>query len=163
MASEPPSSGKPAVVTYAVDAATDAAIGEHLRRCDALFNPRLSERLDVAQYAAKIRAKAVTFEAWSGDELVGLLAAYLNEPRAMEGFVTNVSVEAGFQGSGIGDTLMHNCIRLARDRGFREIGLEVHTSNERAVALYRRHAFEVSGTRGEFLRMTLSLGRTGAS
>ena len=163
MASGPPSSGEPAAVRYAVDAASDAAIEAHLRRCDADFVPRLSERLDIEGYAAKIRAKAATFEAWSGDDLVGLVAAYLNDPGGEEGFVTSVSVEARFQGTGIGDALMHNCIRLARDRGLRRIGLEVHASNARAVVLYRRHGFEASGTKGEFLRMTLGLGRAGAT
>ena len=148
---------------YAVDAATVAAIGAHLRRCDADFVPRLSERLDVAQYAARIRAKAATFEAWSGDVLVGLVAAYLNDPGGEAGFVTSVSVEAQFQGTGIADALMHNCVRLAQERGFRRVELEVHDSNERAIALYRRHRFEVSGTKGEFLRMTLDLGRAGAT
>jgi ribosomal-protein-alanine N-acetyltransferase len=162
MVSGPPSSGERATVRYTVDAATDAAIGAHLRRCDADFVPRLSERLDVVRYAAKIREKASTFEAWSGDELVGLVAAYLNDPAGEEGFVTSVSVEARFQGSGIGDALMHNCIRRAQDRGFGRIGLEVHASSKRAVALYRRHGFEASGTKGEFLKMTLSLGRAGA-
>lgn len=157
MASGPRSSGERAAVRYAVDVATEAAIGAHLRRCDADFVPRLTERLDVVHYAAKIRAKAATFEAWSGEDLVGLVAAYLNEPGGEEGFVTSVSVEARFQGSGIGDALVHNCIGLARDQGFKCIGLEVHASNKRAVALYRRHGFEASGTKGEFLRMTLSL------
>lgn len=163
MASGPPSSGEPAAVRYAVDAAGDAAIGAHLRRCDAFFVPRLSERLDVVLYAAKIREKAATFEAWSGEALVGLVAAYLNDPGGEEGFVTSVSVEVRFQGTGIADALMHNCIRLAKDRGFRRLGLEVHASNERAMALYRRHGFEASGTKGEFLRMTLGLGRAGAT
>lgn len=162
MASGPPFSGERAAVRYAVDAATDTAIGAHLQRCDALFVPRLSERCDVVRYAAKIRERASTFEAWSGDDLVGLVATYLNDPGGEQGFVTSVSVEERFQGSGIGDALMHHCICRAQEGGFGRIGLEVHVSNERAIALYRRHGFEASGTKGEFLRMTLVLGRAGA-
>lgn len=159
MASGPPSSREPAAVRYALDAATKAAIDAHLRRCDADFVPRLSDRVDLARYAAKIRDKAATFEAWSGDQLVGLVAAYLNQRGGEDAFVTSVSVESRFQGSGIGDGLMHNCIRLARQRGFRRIGLEVHATNQRAVALYRRHGFEASGRDGELVSMTLALGR----
>lgn len=162
MASEPPSSGDAAAVRYAKDAASATAIEAHLQRCDTAFVPPLSERLDVAGYAAKIRANAVTLEAWSGGALVGLVAAYLNRPDAEEGFVTSVSVEARHRGSGIADALMHNCIRLARERGFRRIGLEVHAQADRAIALYRRHGFETSARQGELLRMTLSIARAGA-
>jgi ribosomal protein S18 acetylase RimI-like enzyme len=163
MASEPPSSGDPPVLRYAVDAATAAAIGVHLRRCDESFVPPLGQRLAIDDYAAKIRVNAVTFEAWSGGDLVGLVAAYLNQPEREQGFVTSVSVAAPFQGVGIASTLMQNCIRFAEEHGFRRIGLEVHASSRRAIALYRRRGFEVSGSNGEFLRMTLEIERAGAT
>ena len=157
MGSGPRSSAEGAAVRYAIDEATREAIEAHLQRCDVLFVPPLRERLDIASYAAKIREHATTLEAWSGGELVGLVAAYLNRPEAAEGFVTSVSVEPAFQGSGIADALMHNCTRRARDRGFERIALEVHASNERALALYRRNGFVASGAEGGLSRMTLSL------
>lgn len=159
MGSGPRSSGDPTGVLYAVDVATSTQIGTHLLRCDQHFVPRLSQRLDIAAYAAKLRKSAVTFEAWSGAALVGLVAAYLNDPQGEAGFVTSVSVEAGFQGEGIGDALMHNCIGRARERGFKRIGIEVGATNEKAIALYRRHGFEVNGANGDFLKMTRDLER----
>jgi ribosomal protein S18 acetylase RimI-like enzyme len=157
MASGPRSSAERTPVRYAVDEATREAIEAHLQRCEALFVPPLRERLDISIYASKIREHAATFEAWSGAELVGLVAAYLNRPEAAEGFVTSVSVEPAFQGSGIADALLHNCIGLARDRGFERIALEVHASNESALALYRRNGFGSAGASGELLKMTLVL------
>jgi ribosomal protein S18 acetylase RimI-like enzyme len=126
-------------------------------RCDRLFVPRLSERLDVGGYANKIRELASTFEAWNHRELVGLVAAYLNRPETGEGFVTSVSVERAFQGSGVADALMHNCIGRARELGFGRIALEAHAANDSALALYRRHGFTASGGKGELTRMTLTL------
>jgi ribosomal-protein-alanine N-acetyltransferase len=157
MGSGPRSSGDAAGVRYAVDEATVADIGAHLLRCDRHFVPRLSQRVDIAAYAAKLREAAVTFEAWDGATLVGLVAAYLNDPGGEAGFVTSVSVEAGFQGEGIGDALMHNCVDRARSRGFKRVGLEVGAANEKAIGLYRRHGFEAGGTTGEFLKMTREL------
>jgi ribosomal protein S18 acetylase RimI-like enzyme len=157
MGSGPRSSAERTTVRYAVDEATRDAIEAHLRRADPLFVPPLSQRLDLPRYAAKLRERATSFEAWSGGELVGLVAAYLNRPEGGEGFVTSVSVESAFQGSGIADALMHNCTRRARDRGFERIALEVHASNESALALYRRNGFVSSGASGELLKMTLTL------
>ena len=157
MVSGPRSSAERAAVRYAVDEAAQDAIESHLRRCDALFVPPLSQRLDVAVYSAKIRASATTFEAWDAAELVGLVAAYLNRPEAFEGFVTSVSVEPAFQGSGVADSLMHNCIGRARERGFARIALEVHEANVNAIALYRRNGFVASGAEGDLAMMTLTL------
>ena len=157
MVSGPLSSTERGGVRYAVDEAASGAIESHLRRCDPLFVPPLRERIDVPSYAAKIRTHATTFEAWDGVALVGLVAAYLNRPEGSEGFVTSVSVEPAFQGSGIADTLMHNCIRRARERGFARIALEVHAANESALALYRRNGFGSTVASGGLLRMTLGL------
>ena len=157
MVSGPQSSTERGGVRYAVDEAALGAIESHLRRCDSLFVPPLSERLDIASYAAKIRAHATTFEAWDGVALVGMVAAYLNRPESTEAYVTSVSVEPAFQGSGIADALMHNCIRRARDRGFARIALEVHAANESALVLYRRNGFESTDASGGLLTMTLSL------
>lgn len=157
MGSGPRSSPDCAGVRYAVGEATAADIGAHLLRCDRHFVPCLSGRVDIASYAAKLREAAVTFEAWNGAALVGLVAAYLNDPRREAGFVTSVSVEAGFQGEGVGDALMHNCVDRARALGFKRVGLEVWAANEKAIALYRRHGFGADGAMGEFLKMTRDL------
>jgi len=157
MASGPRSSPERGGVRYAVDEAARDTIAAHLRRCDKLFVPALSERIDVSGYAAKIRESATTFEAWDGVALVGLVAAYLNRPERSEGFVTSVSVEPAFQGAGVADSLMHNCIRRARELGFARIALEVHAANESALALYRRNGFVAADAEGELSRMTFSL------
>ena len=91
------SDGNP--VRYAVANASREELSAHLVRCDPHFVPRLSERLDIVSYAQKIHEKAVTFEAWNGGSLVGLVAAYMNDPDGREAYVTNVSVEVAFQGS----------------------------------------------------------------
>jgi ribosomal protein S18 acetylase RimI-like enzyme len=157
MGSGPRSCADDAGVRYGADAATREQLEDHLRRCDARFIPPLGGRVDIAAYAAKIRQAAVTFEAWRGERLVGLVAAYLNDPAGGTGFVTSVSVEPEFAGRGIGEELMHNCLRRARERGFGRLVLEVGTANDRAIALYRRLGFEEAGARDEFLRMTIEL------
>ena len=72
--------------------ASAAEIDAHLRACDDSFAPALSRRVDIDAYASKIAARAERFEAWANDRLVGLLAAYCNDPERRVAFVTSVSV-----------------------------------------------------------------------
>lgn len=142
---------------YATGSASRDEITAHLLRCDSEFVPRLSERRDIGKYAEKIRELAVTFETWNGDLLVGLVAAYLNDPGRAEGFVTSVSVETEFRGENVADVLLEKCIAEARKRGFKRLSLEVGMENFRAVRLYRRHGFRMDGTVNELTRMALDL------
>src|SRR5438477_2194200 len=61
--------------------ATQEDIQTHLEARDVDFSPRLSLKVDIGDYSRKINARAQTFEAWFGDTLVGLVAAYMNDSR----------------------------------------------------------------------------------
>ncbi len=86
--------------------ATKEDIHAHLEECDGGFHPKLSLKVDIGEYAAKIRARARTFEAWSGEKLVGLVAAYMNDRATRTGFITSVSVATSFVGRGIASALL---------------------------------------------------------
>lgn len=51
-----------------------------------------------------------------------------------------------FWGAGVGRALMAECLERARERGHSSLWLTVWERNERAIAFYRRHGFEVVGT-----------------
>ena len=68
-----------ASVGFKVNSATAREIAGHLGRCDDLFIPPLSSHTEIDGYAQKIRRHAVRFEAWAEGNLVGLVAAYLND------------------------------------------------------------------------------------
>jgi ribosomal protein S18 acetylase RimI-like enzyme len=142
---------------YRTASASRDVICAHLTRCADSFIPSLHERVDVVAYAAKISAHAVTFEAWAGETLVGLVAAYLNDGEGRAGYITSVSVDRGYGGMGIARELVARCIRRARELGFRTLRLEVSQHNERAISLYRKAGFEPYESRGESVMMMLRL------
>jgi ribosomal protein S18 acetylase RimI-like enzyme len=116
--------------------ATQEDIRAHLEGCDENFSPRLSIKVEIGEYARKISAKARTFEAWFGDTLVGLVAAYLNDHGARSGFITNVSVAKAFMGRGIAAALLDRCLDRSRQEGMEAIGLEVSVESREAIRLY---------------------------
>ena len=136
--------------------AAAAEIAAHLRACADAFVPPLRQRVeDIDAYAAKIIDHAERFEAWSGADLAGLVAAYCNDVRANTAFITSVSVMAEWQERGVASRLLHACIEHVRRAGFERIELEVDRQNAAAGALYEQHGFAAArtGERTQILRL----------
>ncbi|MBN8507201.1 MAG: GNAT family N-acetyltransferase [Burkholderiales bacterium] len=144
-------------VVVARNRADAAEVGAHLRACDASFVPPLSERVELGAYAAKIVSRAERFEAWSGDRLAALVAAYCNEPERRTAFITSVSVLPSFQVCGLASRLLQASVAHVRLAGFERIELEMDARNSAALALYRRHGFAVASTREHTLILQLTV------
>jgi ribosomal-protein-alanine N-acetyltransferase len=141
-------------VALKIGHATRLDILAHLRECDASFQPTLSSRVDLARYAEKIHQQAVTFEAWHGSRLVGLVASYLNNERNQTGYITSVSTAPDWMGRGTARALMEMALGYAGSRGFMAVDLEVGENNLPAMALYHRLGFEVQGHADGMVKMT---------
>lgn len=123
-------------------------IEKHMRQCSGLFNPPLASYVNIYDYATKIRSNAVTFEAWKNDELIGLIACYLNNYETLDGYVTNISTLQEHQGRGIASILLNKAIEAALDENFKTLSLEVEVENKKAIDLYRKAGFVLNGRRG---------------
>lgn len=146
-------------IAYRVNRSSAAQIATHLLSADATFEPVLSSRVDIWAYSQKLYDRAVRFEAWRGDELVGLVASYCNQSDGGKGFVTSVSVWPESQGQGIAGRLMFQCIEHLRNLGFGQMELEVDQRSLPAVALYQKLGFSTLSSSGSTLTMGMTLRR----
>jgi ribosomal protein S18 acetylase RimI-like enzyme len=144
-------------VCHADNSASAAQIAAHLARCDSRFVPRLSARVDIAAYAAKIAAHAVRFEAWSGGELIGLVAAYCNDAACGAAFITSVSVLEAWSGAGIAAALVRRCCGYAKLQALGRLRLEVAAGNAGAIRLYENCGFSIAERSASWLTMTIDL------
>lgn len=129
---------------YKNNTASISDITNHLNKCNSLFNPPLNTYVDILDYAEKIKKNAVTFEAWQGNELIGLVACYLNDQVTLQGHITNVSVLEEFQNKGIAKNLLQHTINNAISNGFKTLSLEVNVNNKNAIQLYQKLGFILS-------------------
>jgi ribosomal protein S18 acetylase RimI-like enzyme len=136
--------------------ASGAEILIHLARCDARFVPPLSDRVDLGPYARRLYEKAHRFEAWASGELIGLVAAYFNDEDG-EAFISNVSVDEGFQGRGIASALLARAVANAGAAGLTRVHLHVGTGNFAARHLFEKLGFRVCLVQGEQALMRLDL------
>lgn len=144
-------------IEYGLNKAAMAQLVRHLTDCDADFVPPLSERVGIEDYAGKLSGKATRFEAWSGDELVGLVAAYCNDRERCVAFITSVSVLKGWQGRGIAASLVQQCIAHAKASGMRRISLQVASDNLPAIGLYEKCGFVAGEAKAAFVVMDLDM------
>lgn len=146
----------PGSVSYRERSATSEQIRTHLEHCDQSYQPPLSQRVHIGDYATKIASNAETFEAWVDGHLVGLVATYFNDANG-SGFVTSVSVDDDFTGHGIATALLSRCIERARSIDMGSIALVVFRGNDQAIRLYTKHGFVESSTEYDLMHMHLSL------
>lgn len=64
--------------------------------------------------------------------------------------ITNVAVFPEHRKKGVGEALVRELIRRAKDLNFSKIFLEVRVSNAPAISLYEKIGFEIKGTRKNF-------------
>ena len=141
---------------FSVNESSKDDIRTHLFCCDGQFTPRLSERVDLGEYSSKIREKSFTLEAWKCQNLVGLVAAYMNIPDS-SCYITNVSVLVDFAGRGIANRLLVACFEQAKTHGIKTVSLEVSKDSHPAIRLYEKFDFRVVEDRGCFIFMQCTL------
>lgn len=130
-------------ISYTINKANESQIREHLNVCSNLFQKPLSKSVNINDYSQKINKKAYTIEAWDlNNNLVGLVAIYLNDLENLSSFITNVSVDESFQRKGISIKLLSNTILVATEKGFKTINLSVNKDNTRAIKLYEKFDFK---------------------
>jgi ribosomal protein S18 acetylase RimI-like enzyme len=140
-------------VEFGLNRASEREIADLLRSCDADFIPPLSQRVQIDAYARKIIRHAERFEAWVDGKLIGLVAAYCNDPERRLAHITSVSVGREWTGRGIAGELMSRCMEHVRAAGMKEVTLEVAPENAGAVRLYQRCGFVTGPGRAPFVTM----------
>lgn len=85
------------------------------------------------------------------EEETGELAGYCGCYQSFEeGNISNVAVSPDCRRHGIADALLTALIRQGKENGIETFSLEVRLSNAPAIALYRKHGFEMAGIRKGF-------------
>ncbi len=140
-------------ISYKLNSAKESDILKHLLICDKQFIPMLSSRINIQEYSAKLIEKAITFEAWYLDDLVGLIAVYFSNEETGEAFISNVSVIDKFNGLGIAKGMLEECIIYAQQYKFHTLILEVNKLNLVALNFYKKNLFELHKTTADSLFM----------
>ena len=144
-------------IQYKIKTAVEEDILAHLIECNANFRPPLDEKVNIEEYSKKLFKKSLTFEAWTNQILIGLVAVYFNDLKNYSGYITNVSVIRKYIGQGIASKLLKMSIEYAKTNHFREISLEVSKESKNAIHLYKRFGFSDFKSKDDLILMKLVL------
>lgn len=149
------------MVNYYLNRSIESDIYTHLSACDRNFVRALVKRVTIKDYSTKIYNKAMRFEAWVNDTLVGLVAAYCNDQTKRIAYITSVTVLSEWQGKGIALELMKRCIEHARKLGMYCIRLEVAWGNAPAIRLYEKCGFAITDNGDSLVAMNMDFDQGG--
>ena len=130
------------MINYSTNQSTKKQIENHLLICEKTFIPKLSAFVDIKDYSNKIFNKAVRFEWFDEEKLVGLIAAYKQE----ELYITNFSTDPNYIRRGIAGTLIKMSEDFCKLNNLRYIELEVRPQNKTAIAFYEKRGFKKNKT-----------------
>lgn len=104
------------------------------------------ERKFVERLSSRVNCRLVL--AISGSAAVGFLAAMGGERnRLRHSALLALGVAREYWSQGVASRMLTEVIAWAPSAKLKRLELMVHTTNTKAVALYRKHGFEVEGTR----------------
>lgn len=148
-------------IRYSKNTASENALNTYFISNKGLFaHPQLKER-GLQSYINKIRGKAVIFEAWHNDQLIGLLAAYFNDFESKTAFISLIGISPKYQRMGIAAKLLFDAINYGKKIDIKKIRLEVNRSNRKAITFYKDMGFVIMNDSNEAgsLGMVLDIDR----
>ena len=117
--------------------------------------PKLSERVNIEEYAKKLSANAEVFYVKHGDIDIGSCAVYMNNEETV--FISSIAIKKEWQNKGIGNFLWEKIIVLANTRGIRTIELMVNKNNYKAITFYNHLQFTELKMNTEWIGMRYKL------
>jgi len=147
-------------IEYKIGVGSQNEIYLHLLDCDKFFIPKLSEKVNISEYSEKIFNKAINFEAWDNERLIGLVSMYINEEDTSFGYITDISIINEYKNRGIASNLLKKWIKYSKDINLNWISLKVDTKNVSAVNLYNKFNFmeEKHKNSSSFFKVRINLG-----
>ena len=137
---------------------SDAQFVDFLYIIGDLLPRPLRSRMDVDEYAKKLKMNAEIFVAFDNDgDLAGLMCLYANNMSSKEAYLPFIGIIPSFQGKGLGRTMMQRAIAIARQKHMQSINLEVGPDNLKAQNLYEKLGFMFTNKTGNSWHMKLEI------
>ncbi len=138
-------------ICFKHNTASQSEILHHLQRVSSAFVQDLSQRVSLEEYSLKLFSLAEREEAWLENELIGLVAYYINRD-TQKAFITNVSVDLKCQNRGVATKLIGKATDFSSEKSMKMISLEV-ACDENLLNFYTKLGFIVNRKNTNFIEL----------
>lgn len=136
-------------IDYKYNSTSYEELFEFIKSSDFEFNPSLSSRVNLQDYAKKLHDNGSLFEAYIDGKLVALVAMYANDNVTKKAYITYVYCKKEYRKLGIANQLIKNAFEKLKENNFKSVSLEVTTDNIPAVNLYKKFGFEITNLQSQ--------------
>lgn len=120
-----------------------------LDEADIFFTPKLSEQINLTEYAKKIITNGFTAEFWYNSTLQGCIAGYINDTETLNAYISFVYVNKNHRRSGVAQKLLQLFIEEAKKQNFKNIFLKCNKNNTAALSFYKKNDFQIASSYSE--------------
>lgn len=124
------------IVNYRDNVFQISKLNDFFRENDSLFVDPFSNHIDTDVYMDKLINNGEVLVAHDNEQIAGIACAYMNDKEERIAHFQLLLVKENYQGLGIGRKLCLEIIKLAKEKGMKEIILIVDKSNIKAQSLY---------------------------
>jgi ribosomal protein S18 acetylase RimI-like enzyme len=139
------------MIYYKQNKASKSEIKLHFSNCD--FKPNIETYIDIDKYIKKILKYSKRFEIWDNDLLIGFAAAYFNDYKKKEGFITNIGINSRYTNKGFATELIDQISKFGAKNKFTIINLEVDFHNKKVINFYKKNNFKIKNKNKEKILM----------
>lgn len=128
------------VIEHVCPSSDSERLEKLLWELDCVINPKLSERVNIKDYALKLSEKAELFYVRFGEKDIGNCAIYMNGGSI--GFISSIALKKEWQNKGIGKRLWRAIVTQAKTKRIQVIELLVYEKNDTAINFYKKLGFK---------------------
>ncbi len=120
---------------------TKEQIESFLHKVDKLFPIPLSHKQNLSDFATKLKENGALCTKVENDELVALVAGYIDNVINKKGYISIVATLPRFQGKGYASELVKDFLNIAKEKCLEAVHLYAVPSNIIAINMYKQIGF----------------------
>ncbi len=133
-------------IVFSIKSLSKKEIFGFLKKNENDHYQKLSDLVDLEDYAQKLSEKALHFTLYDQDTLIGFSGCYFNDETSKVGYISGISILDAYRGIGLGGQLLKHIVVYGKENGFRVVNITPDCNNNGLISFLEKYGFIVTET-----------------